>query len=102
MARNSPRSAGTGSETPFDNIESAKEFVQLLGLAIDEAIGETADLERTAAGERELDALRLVTYKLRQLRLHVTESSKLLNDLRTLRRLLLNERSTPSSDAETL
>jgi hypothetical protein len=94
-----PGRTGVESETPFDNIESAHEFVHLLGQAIDEAIGGTAELVEAATADRHLDALRLVTYKLRQLRMHVTASSKLLNDLRTLRRLLLNERRTAALDA---
>ena len=76
----------------FDNIESAHEYVRLLGEAIDDAIGD-ASTDTEAADDRHLDALRLVIYKLDQLRAHMTASSRLLNDLRTLRRLLLHERA---------
>jgi len=39
-----------------------------------------------------LEALRLVSFKLDKLEQHVKNSCRLLNDLRTLRRLLLDER----------
>jgi hypothetical protein len=41
---------------------------------------------------RRTEALRLVLYKLQKLEEHVQASGRLLNDLRTLRRLLLQER----------
>jgi hypothetical protein len=86
---------GPCRETPFDNIESAHEYVQLLCEAVDESLQHTAaDLEAADAG-RQRDALRLVVYKLTQLRASLTTSSRVLNDLRTLRRLLLHERTPP-------
>ena len=48
--------------------------------------------EDTAGAERRLDALRLVDHKLNRLRQNVLASLILLNDLRTLRRLLNGER----------
>jgi hypothetical protein len=84
------------AETPFDNIESAQEYVQLLGEAVDESIRDTADDLDACTSERQRDGLRLVDYKLRQLRTHLTASSRILNDLRTLRRLLLNQRTSGS------
>jgi hypothetical protein len=44
-----------------------------------------------------LEAVRLALYKLEKLEQHIKASRRLLNDLRTLRRLLFEERS----DAET-
>lgn len=83
-------------ETPFDNIEGAHEYVHLLVEAVDEArraIREDIAKALHARGaERRLDALRLVDYKLTRLREHVATSGRILNDLRTLRRLLLGER----------
>ena len=38
------------------------------------------------------EALQLVSYNLAKLTLHITTSRRILNDLRTLRRLLLAER----------
>jgi len=85
-------------ETPFDNIESAQEYLALLSQALEEA---AANAEADILGEehshtaRRRDALRLVLYKLEKLEQHVKASHRLLNDLRTLRRLLLDERAAP-------
>jgi hypothetical protein len=83
-------------ETPFDSIESAYEFVSLLREALDEAHAEIQDdteaAAQTAGRERRVEALRLVDFKLNELRRHILASLMLLNDLRTLRRLLLGER----------
>ena len=83
-------------ETPFDNIESAQEYLALLSQALEEA---TANAEADILGEanshtmRRRDALRLVLYNLEKLEQHIKISRRLLNDLRTLRRLLLEERT---------
>jgi len=85
-------------ETPFDNIEGAHEYLGLLAEAVDEAkrSAETDLLaEARAKSTRRLDALRLVTYKLDKLEHHIKISRRLLNDLRSLRRLLLDERVEP-------
>jgi hypothetical protein len=83
-------------ESPFGSIESAYEFMSLLREALDEAYGEiladTETAQRIAGAERRVQALRLVDLKLNGLRQHVLASLVLLNDLRTLRRLLLGER----------
>jgi hypothetical protein len=77
-------------------VESAQQFVELLAEAIEEARGEVdADIEIPQA-ERRLEALRLVSFKLSRLSLHMAASRRLLNDLRTLRRLLLAERDAES------
>jgi len=85
-------------ETPFDNIESSHEYVALLAEALDEARreveAEIALAERETA-ERRKEALLLVSYSLAKLNLHITASRRLLNNLRTLRRLLLAERGLP-------
>ena len=84
------------SETPFDNIESSHEYVTLLAEAIREAIAEVeADIALAAADDapRRKEALQLVHFKLTRLNSHMTSGSRILNDLRTLRRLLLDERS---------
>jgi hypothetical protein len=84
--------------TPFDNIESAYEYVDLLRQALDDAyasIQEDTDAAlRTDGAERRVEALRLVDHKLNQLRVHLLSGLVLLNDLRMLRRLLLGERSS--------
>ena len=84
-------------ETPFDNIESSHEYVTLLAEAVEAAIGEVeADLALAAsdgADKRRLEALQLVLFNLSKLRGHMSSSRRILNDLRTLRRLLLRERT---------
>ncbi len=90
------------SETPFDNIESALEYVNHLL----EATGEAQDqikreILRAANPQlaRRKQALQLVNYKLDKLSSHIAASRRILNDLRTLRRLLLEERKAPDSSA---
>lgn len=81
--------------TPFDTVEDAHEYVRLLGEAIAEAKREIeADLAEAAnaKSKRRLQALQLVQFQLDKLEQHLKTSSRLLNDLRTLRRLLLEER----------
>ncbi len=82
-------------ETPFDSIEGSQEYVSLLADAIEEARQDVeADISVAMAegAERRKEALQLVSYNLAKLTLHITTSRRILNDLRTLRRLLLAER----------
>jgi len=82
-------------DSPFENIEGAHEYVHLLEEAIvDTRAGIADDIVAAAeqSADRRLEALRLVDYKLKQLQEHMHASGRLLNDLRTLRRLLLGER----------
>ena len=84
------------SETPFDNIESSHEYVSMLEEAIDVALAEAeADLALADAdrADRRQEAIQLVLFKMTKLKGHMTSSRRILNDLRTLRRLLLEERS---------
>src|SRR5881628_2418206 len=82
-------------ETPFDNIENSHKYVSMLAEAIEEAI---RDVEEDMAGsftngaERRKEALQIVSYNLAKLSFHIKTSKRILNDLRTLRRLLLAER----------
>jgi hypothetical protein len=90
-------------ETPFDSVENAQQYVRLLAEAVSEAkqdieSDQAAALE--AKSERRLEALRLVRFKLEKLEQHLRGSSRLLNDLRTLRRLLLDERPEPAGQKE--
>ena len=81
--------------TPFDNIESSHEYVSLLAEAVEEAVAEVeADiaLANEAEAARRREALQLVHFHLRKLSGHMTSSRRILNDLHTLRRLLLEER----------
>lgn len=82
-------------ETPFDSIEGSQEYVSLLAQVIEEARKDVdADIAIALAegAERRKEALQLVSYNLAKLNLHITTSRRILNDLRTLRRLLLAER----------
>ena len=88
----------TRLQTPFDTVENAHDYVRLLVEAIAEAKGEIeADLGEAAEAksDRRVQALRIVQFKLDKLEQHLQSSSRLLNDLRTLRRLLLDERPEP-------
>jgi hypothetical protein len=88
--------------TPFPTLESAQGYINLLGTAVDDALSEIeADIESATAehAERRVEALHLVNYKLGRLRHQVTATGRLLNDLRTLRRLLLSERSLKAASS---
>jgi len=83
------------AETPFDSIEGSHEYVAMLAEALEEARrdveADIAAAEREGADRRK-QALLLVSYNLAKLNLHITSSRRILNDLRSLRRLLLAER----------
>jgi hypothetical protein len=82
-------------ETPFDNIESAREYVNQLLAATREAQGEIeTEILRATDPQvaRRQQALQLVKYKLNQLASHMAASRQILNDLTKLRRLLLEAR----------
>ncbi|HEY3835818.1 MAG TPA: hypothetical protein VGL72_04575 [Bryobacteraceae bacterium] len=90
------------SETPFDSIESSHQYVALLAQAIEEAkLDVEADIAMAMAdrADRRRDALQLVVYNLAKLESHMNASRRILNDLRTLRRLLLEERELKSTAA---
>jgi uncharacterized membrane protein YccC len=82
---------------PFGTLESAHDFVALLAAAVAEAKAEVqSDVDRESANpdlSRRIDALRIALYKVEKLEFHLTRSSRILNDLRTLRRLLFEERA---------
>ena len=80
----------------FDSIESAYDFVGLLSDTVTEAKREIdADIERegNSNSSRRLDAMRLASYNLEKLALHMRRTCRILNDLRSLRRLLFEERT---------
>jgi len=91
------------AETPFDSIEGSHEYVAMLAEALDEARrdveAEIVAAERESATRRK-EALLLVSYNLAKLNLHITSSRRILNDLRSLRRLLLAERGLPVEEDE--
>jgi hypothetical protein len=81
-------------DSPFENIESAHEYV---GLLLDE-VTEAQDQVRehieslSEPGARQLEAFQLVAYKLSRLDQYLKSSRVILNDLRSLRMLLFEER----------
>jgi len=83
-------------EVPLDSIESAHEFVTLLAQVVLETKRELQlDIQRETGGNfpRRLKALKIVEYKLRTLESHLENLARILNDLRSLRRLLFGERT---------
>jgi hypothetical protein len=86
-------------ETPFDNLEGSHEYMALLAEALEEARCEieaqVAEAENERADRRK-EALLLVSYNLAKLDVHIRTGRRILNDLRTLRRLLLDERAKPA------
>jgi hypothetical protein len=93
------------AETPFDSIEGSHEYVALLADALDEARrdveSDIAAAERDGADRRK-QALLLVAFNLAKLNLHITTTRRILNDLRSLRRLLLAERNPRPTGEEEL
>jgi hypothetical protein len=83
-------------ETPFESIESAQEYLCLLAEEVAVALDDVQADRESASGSnsaRQLDALCLVLYNLHKLQQHIHASRRILNDLRTLRRLFAGERS---------
>lgn len=82
-------------ETPFDSIEGAHQYIELLLETIEEVRKEvdadTAAAQESGAARRE-EALRIVAHKLERLSFHTARCRRIFNDLRLLRRLLLEER----------
>ena len=84
------------SGSPFDSIESAHDFVSLFADSVADAKRDIeSDIQRELKSNapRRMDALRLAAYNLEKLELHLNKSRRILNDLRSLRRLLFEERA---------
>lgn len=82
--------------SPFDTIESAQDFLRILAETIGEARQEiAADLERDLQfpASRRTRALQIASYNLDRLEKQMLRSRRILNDLRSLRRLLFAERA---------
>jgi len=82
--------------SPFESIESAHEFVALLAETVRQAKQDVeADVQResSSGSPRHLDALRTALYSMEKLEQHMNKSRRILNDLRSLRRLLFEERA---------
>lgn len=85
-------------EDAFESIESAQEFLALLSEAVAETRRDVdADIqEHGMNGSRRIDALKIASYDLEVLEHHIYRSKRLLNDLRMVRRLLLEQRGVPA------
>jgi hypothetical protein len=85
---------------PFGTLESAHDFVTLLAATVAQSKEELqADVKRESGNadlSRRIDALRMALYSVEKLEVHLHRSSRILNDLRTLRRLLFEERAVTS------
>jgi hypothetical protein len=83
-------------ENPFASIEDAREYLTLLAQTVFETKLEIeADVARESNEDfpRRTEALKLALYTLTRLEFHMLRSRRILNDLRTLRRLLFEERT---------
>src|SRR5437016_4633603 len=82
-------------EASFDTIQSAHDYITLLSEAATEAkrdIDDELALATSRMLDRRVQALRVVAYNLEKLQRHLSASGRTLNDLRSLRRLLFEER----------
>jgi hypothetical protein len=87
-------------EHQFETLESAHDFVKLLAETVAEVKRDLeADVQRESLPSRRLDALRIALYDVSRLENHVSRTSRILNDLRSLRRLLFEERREASHAA---
>lgn len=87
-------------EQPFDSIESAHDFMDVLAKTVLDAMAELRREELKAAREghvRKAQAISLALFKCKTLSCHVHKSRRALNDLRMLRRLILDEKATVDS-----
>lgn len=92
-------------ERPFESIESAHDYMNILAATILEVMGELQrDRDHALrAGElRRAQAIDLAIFKLKMLGCYVFKSRRALNDLRILRRLILNERLSAESVMATM
>ena len=92
-------------EQPFDSIESAHEYMNILSATALEAMAELKhdrDQALRDGDQRRAQAIELAIFKLKELGCHVFKSRQVLNDLRILRRLILNERLSVESVLATI
>jgi hypothetical protein len=88
------------NDGPFDSIESAHDFMNLLAETIMIAITDLHRDHQIALREdqpRRARAIELALFKAKTLNCYVNKSRRTLNDLRTIRRLILNERMSPEA-----
>jgi len=82
--------------TPFESIENAQQYIRLLVEAVKEAkrdIDDEISLATLQMSHRRVEALCVVEYNLGKLERSLSASGRTLSDLRSLRRLLHDERA---------
>ena len=82
-------------EQPFESIESAHGYMDILAATTMEVLSELKrdrDIALRDGEQRRAQAIDLAIFKLKTLNCYVYKSRRMLNDLRILRRLILNER----------
>jgi len=92
-------------EGPFDSIESAQDYMNVLAITVLETMAELKHDQGQAlrmGEQRKAQAIGLAIYKLKMLGCYVHKSRRTLNDLRMLRRLILSERASVESLIGTL
>jgi hypothetical protein len=92
-----------GLENPFSSIEDAHDFMTLMAQTVFETkLDIEADVQRESSSNypRRAEALKLTLYTLSRLEFHMERSQRILNDLRTLRRLLFEERTASAQKTE--
>lgn len=90
---------------PFDSIESAHDYMDILANTTLEVLCELKRDRDIALRDGELrraQAIDLAIFKLKTLVCYVYKSRRMLNDLRILRRLILNERLSVESIIATM
>src|SRR5215470_435610 len=94
--------ASMNPQVTFDSIESGQEFLALFAEIIVETKRDIeADLQRekNLNGSRRFEALEIIASSLETLEDHMKKSRRILNDLRSLRRVLCGERADKAVDA---
>jgi hypothetical protein len=97
--------SGQEIEQPFDTIEGAHEYMNILAstaLEVTSALNRDHDIALRAGDTRRAQAIDLAMFKLKMLNCYVFKSRRMLNDLRILRRLILNERLSVESLSATM
>jgi site-specific recombinase XerD len=87
-------------EQSFDSIESAHDFMNVLAetvLVVMQDLHRDYQIAIAEGEERRARAIELALFKCKTLNCYVTKSRRNLNDLRTIRRLILNERMSPEA-----
>ncbi len=88
------------AEILFDSIESAQEYLSLLSESVrDTRESVEGDIAANPEPAPRTLTLRMVSYNLAKLELHIQASRRILNDLRQLRRMLQQAAQPPAVPA---